>query len=67
MSEEREERDLLLWRAQMVALAQERNTLLLEAVGELRDIHRGVDALVAALPQPPGQLKSLLLIFGIPN
>jgi hypothetical protein len=62
-----EERDELLWRAKIVALAQERNTLLLEAVSELRDIHRGIDALVAALPQPPGQLKSLGTIFGLPK
>jgi hypothetical protein len=62
-----EERDELLWRAQVVALLQERNTQGLEELNELRHIHRGIDALVAALPQPPGQLKSFITIFGLPK
>jgi hypothetical protein len=67
VSEEREELSQHIALSALVRLAQERNTLLLEAVGELRHIHRGVDALVDALPQPLGQLKSLSLIFGIPT
>jgi hypothetical protein len=59
-----EERDELLWRAKVAALLQERNTQGLEQLNELRHIHRGIDALVAALPQPPGQLKKLAMIFG---
>jgi hypothetical protein len=64
MSEEREERDLLLWRAQVVALLQENNTLALESLSELRHIARDVKSLADALPQPPGQLKRTALVFG---
>jgi hypothetical protein len=56
-----EENELL---ERLVQLAQERNTLLLEGVGILRDIAKDVEALADALPQPPGQLKSLVMIFG---
>jgi hypothetical protein len=65
--EQGQERTLLLWQEKLVALAQERNTLLLESLSELRHIHKGVDALVAALPQPLSQLKSVRLIFGEPQ
>jgi hypothetical protein len=60
MSEEREERTLL-------ALAQEQNTLLLQAVGILRDIAADVKQIVSLLPQKPAQLKSLVTIFGEPT
>jgi hypothetical protein len=62
-----EERDELLWRAKMAALAQERNTLLLELLGVARDVARDVHEIAAALPQPPGQLKNLSAVFSLPK
>jgi hypothetical protein len=32
----------------------------------LESIAKSLEAIVAALPQPPGQLKSLAMIFGEP-
>ena len=59
----------------LVKLAQERNLLALESLGELRDIHEEVHEqtellemiAAAVLPPPPavlGPLKRTVLIFG---
>jgi hypothetical protein len=61
-----EGRDELLWRAKIAALAQERNTLLLGLLAVARDVARDVHEIAAALPQPPGQLKSFSFIFAQP-
>jgi dihydroxyacetone kinase len=67
LEERGEGRDELLWRAKIAALAQERNTLLLELLAVARDVAKDVHEIAAALPQPPGQLKNLSTIFGLPK
>ena len=67
VSEEREELSLRLALSALIRLAQERNTLLLEAVGILRDMAKDVKALTDDLPQPPGQLKRTVFVFGAPQ
>ena len=62
----------------LIRLAQERNTLALESLGELREIHRTLKEiereqdeqtellrkLVPQTPPVPGPLKRAVLIFG---
>ena len=55
------------WQAQVIALMQEANTYALASLNELRDIHKGIDDLAGALPQPLGLLKRVASVFGEPK